>query len=268
MFDEIARTTGWLVSEWLRVGFVHGVMNTDNMSILGLTIDYGPYGWLEPFELDWTPNITDASGRRYRFGNQAGVAHWNLGQLARALAPLVDDPTPLGRIVDRFPREMASHYRHTLLRKLGLMHRSELAAEDDALLADLSELMIALAPDFTLWFRGLADGDVAPAFYAPPTPIEQRLVDNWRRRYRDRAALESGDVAARIREICPLYVPRNYLVQQVIEATEGGDRDALPELVDVLRRPYVAQPGRERFAQRRPAWAADKPGCAMLSCSS
>ncbi len=83
-FDEVARRTAWLVAEWMRVGFVHGVMNTDNMSILGLTIDYGPYGWIEPFDLDWTPNITDASGRRYRFGAQPAVAHWNLAQLARA----------------------------------------------------------------------------------------------------------------------------------------------------------------------------------------
>ncbi|HEU4729790.1 MAG TPA: YdiU family protein, partial [Kofleriaceae bacterium] len=119
-FDEVAQRTAWLVAEWLRVGFVHGVMNTDNMSILGLTIDYGPYGWIEPFDLDWTPNITDASGKRYRFGNQPAVARWNLAQLAGALAPLVDDPGPLRRTVDRFAGELASLHRHTSLRKLGL----------------------------------------------------------------------------------------------------------------------------------------------------
>ena len=120
-FAEVMRRTAWLVAEWMRVGFVHGVMNTDNMSILGLTIDYGPYGWLEPFDLDWTPNITDASGRRYRFGNQPQVAQWNLAQLARALAPLVDDLEPL-RAHDRRVRRASSRrcYRHTMLRKLGL----------------------------------------------------------------------------------------------------------------------------------------------------
>ena len=133
-FDEVMQRTAWLVAEWMRVGFVHGVMNTDNMSILGLTIDYGPYGWLESFDLDWTPNITDASGRRYRFGNQPQVAHWNLAQLARALAPLVDDLDPLRQSIDRVPAEFSSHYRHTMLRKLGLAGRRDTAADDDELL--------------------------------------------------------------------------------------------------------------------------------------
>src|SRR6185503_18852922 len=119
----------WLLAEWMRVGFVHGVMNTDNMSILGLTIDYGPYGWLEPFDLDWTPNITDASGRRYRFGNQPAVAHWNLAQLARALAPLVDDTAGLERSLAAYRDELSAHHRHTTLRKLGL-HTDD--ADDDA----------------------------------------------------------------------------------------------------------------------------------------
>src|SRR5262245_27129188 len=118
-FAEVAQRTAWMIAEWMRVGFVHGVMNTDNMSILGLTIDYGPYGWLESFDLDWTPNITDASGRRYRFGNQAQVAHWNVAQLARSLVPLVDDIAPLQRTLERFPVELASLHRHTSLRKLG-----------------------------------------------------------------------------------------------------------------------------------------------------
>src|SRR5678816_409221 len=97
------------------VGFVHGVMNTDNMSILGLTIDYGPYGWIEPFDLDWTPNITDAQGKRYRFGAQPQIALWNIAQLARALAPLVADPESLRPCIRTFEREMTDHYRHTCL---------------------------------------------------------------------------------------------------------------------------------------------------------
>ncbi len=268
MFAEIAHTTAWMVSEWLRVGFVHGVMNTDNMSILGLTIDYGPYGWLESFDLDWTPNITDASGRRYRFGNQAAVAHWNLAQLARALAKITDDAAPLQRIVDRFPREIASLYRHTMLRKLGLTGRHETGALDDALLQDLAQLLLEIETDMTLWFRGLADGVLDPAYYEAPSPMQQRLVDAWLARYRERARLEDGDVRARMNAINPLYVPRNYLVQEVIEATERGDRDALPELIEVLRNPYTRQPGRDRFAAKRPDWARHKAGCSMLSCSS
>ena len=269
MFAEIVQRTAWLVSEWLRVGFVHGVMNTDNMSILGLTIDYGPYGWLEPFDLEWTPNITDASGRRYRFGNQPAVAHWNLAQLARALAPLVDDLDPLRRAVDHFPAEFSAHYRATMLRKLGLVGGADTIREDDELLTSLGELLLATETDYTLFFRLLALpspslATLAGAFYAEPNRM---LLDAWLARYAARCG-DDAERGARMTAINPLYVPRNYIVQQVIEATERGDRAQLLELLDVLRHPYDMQPGRERFAAKRPEWARHKPGCSMLSCSS
>jgi uncharacterized protein YdiU (UPF0061 family) len=283
-FAEVLRRTAWLVAEWMRVGFVHGVMNTDNMSILGLTIDYGPYGWLEPFDLDWTPNITDAGRRRYRFGAQPQVAHWNLAQLARALAPLAGDLDPLRATLDRFPPEFSAHYRHSTLRKLGLSGRADTAGDDDVLLTDLGALLVELAPDMTLFFRLLADvprrasPDAALAIlreacYTPDsvTALQRARLGDWLAAYADRLDREPIDDAerrARMHAINPLYVPRNYLVQEVIEATERGDRAALPELLDVLRRPYTAQPGRERFAAKRPDWARDKPGCSMLSCSS
>jgi serine/tyrosine/threonine adenylyltransferase len=269
-FDDVARRTAWLVAEWMRVGFVHGVMNTDNMSITGLTIDYGPYGWLEPFDLDWTPNITDASGKRYRFGAQPAVARWNVAQLARALAPLVGDIEPLRRTIDAFEGVFSEHYRHTMLRKLGLSGRRDTIAEDDELLTTLGALLVELAPDMTLFFRGLARGDVEGAFYEPPTPLQRRALARWLDGYHARARFEVGDAerAARMDAVNPLYVPRNYLVQEVIDATARGDRAALPELLDVLRRPYTEQPGRERFAGKRPEWARHKPGCSMLSCSS
>jgi serine/tyrosine/threonine adenylyltransferase len=282
-FAEVARRTAWLVSEWLRVGFVHGVMNTDNMSILGLTIDYGPYGWIESFDPDWTPNITDASGKRYRFGNQPAVARWNLAQLAGALAPLVDDPGPLRRTVDRFAGELASLHRHSSLRKLGLTGRGDTATDDDDLLATLGALLVEIETDMTLWFRTLARAPVADpeaaiaalgeAYYAPDaiTAVQHAAIRGWLGRYAARLAVEGIDEAERRRRmvaINPRYVPRNYLVQEVIEATERGDRAALPELLDVLRRPYDDQPGRERFARKRPDWARHRPGCSMLSCSS
>ena len=131
-------------------------MNTDNMSILGLTIDYGPYGWLESFDLDWTPNITDASGKRYRFGNQPAVARWNLAQLARALAPLAGDVEALRRTIDRFAGEMAELHRHTSLRKLGLAGRRDTWADDDELLASLGALLVEIETDMTVFFRLLA----------------------------------------------------------------------------------------------------------------
>jgi uncharacterized protein YdiU (UPF0061 family) len=287
-FDEVARRTAWLVAEWMRVGFVHGVMNTDNMSILGLTIDYGPYGWIEPFDLDWTPNITDASGRRYRFGAQPQVAHWNLAQLARALAPLAEDLDPLRATIDRFAGDFSAHYRHTNLRKLGLCGRADTAAEDDALLTALGELLVEIETDMPLFYRRLArvprQGSAGEAlailreaYYAPDaiSAAHEAAIGDWLRRYAARIGVEAADAGLdeverrrRMDAVNPLYVPRNYLVQQVIEATERGDRAALPELLDVLRRPYDEQPGRERFAARRPDWARHKPGCSMLSCSS
>jgi uncharacterized protein YdiU (UPF0061 family) len=259
MFEEVMRRTAWLLAEWMRVGFVHGVMNTDNMSILGLTIDYGPYGWLEPFDPDWTPNITDASGRRYRFGNQPAVAHWNLAQLARALAP-VADLDALRTTLEAFPGEFQAHYRATMLRKLGL---SGGHGGDDVLLTELADLMSHVETDYTLFFRRLAEPtweSVRDAFYAPP---DRARVDAFLAKYAERERDTAGMLA-----INPLYVPRNYLVQQVIEATENGDRAALPELLEVLRHPYTEQPGRERFAAKRPEWARVKPGSSMLSCSS
>jgi uncharacterized protein YdiU (UPF0061 family) len=282
-FAEVAHRTAWLVTEWLRVGFVHGVMNTDNMSILGVTIDYGPYGWIEPFDPDWTPNITDASGRRYRFGHQPQVAQWNVAQLARALVPLVDDIEPLRLTIERFPAALASMQRHTSLRKLGLVGRGDTAAKDDELLAALGNLLVATETDMTMFFRLLArvsplDPDAAcatlrGAYYAPdgPSGLVDAMTRSWLELYAERIDLErveDGERRQRMDAVNPLYVPRNYLVQQVIEATERGDRTALPELMDVLRRPYDEQPGRERFAEKRPEWARVRPGCSMLSCSS
>jgi len=277
-FNEVAERTAWLASEWMRVGFVHGVMNTDNMSILGLTIDYGPYGWLEPFDPDWTPNITDASGRRYRFGNQPAVAHWNLAQLARALAPIADDVEALRHTVEAFPTEFSTFHRHTMLRKLGLSGRRDTAFDDDVLLTELESLLLGHETDFTLFFRTLAVPEpsfasLRDAFYAPESisASHRSAIDDWLRLYTARVSVEAIDEherAARMNAINPLYVPRNYLVQEVIEATERGDRTALLELIEVLRRPYEHQPGRERFAGKRPEWARHKPGCSMLSCSS
>jgi uncharacterized protein YdiU (UPF0061 family) len=280
MFDEVMRRTAWMVCEWMRVGFVHGVMNTDNMSILGLTIDYGPYGWIEPFDLDWTPNITDASGKRYRFGHQPRVAHWNLAQLARALVP-VADPAQLERVVSKFPGELDIQFKQMMLRKLGLHAHRAHAAIDDELLGSLGHVLTSHDTDMTLFYRALAElpreprGDdhaiLEHVYYGEPDPMVRLSTADWLARYRARIAAENlGDDERRTRmnSINPLYVPRNYLLQQVIDATEAGDRKALPEIVDVLRTPYVEQPGREKFAAKRPEWARVKPGCSMLSCSS
>ena len=281
----------------MRVGFVHGVMNTDNMSILGLTIDYGPYGWIDNFDPDWTPNTTDAGGRRYRFGHQPRIAHWNLWQLANAIYPVIDQVEPLERALAMYAEVHEAEYRRMMADKLGFAawqagEEGEEGEEgDDALLDELHRVLQQGEIDMTLFFRQLAlvepDAAASPdtmrhalayfdaACYDPSrrAACEPDLLA-WLARYARRSAADpapGADPAARrdrMNRANPLYVPRNYLAQQAIDAAEQGDLSELETLMDTLRQPYTEQPGRARFAARRPDWARNKPGCSMLSCSS
>nr|WP_207916426.1 YdiU family protein [Lysobacter sp. N42] len=276
-FAEVCERTAVLIGHWMRVGFVHGVMNTDNMSILGLTIDYGPYGWIDDYDPDWTPNTTDAQRRRYRFGQQAAVAYWNLGRLAGAIATLADDVEPLQDGLARYVGTYERVERENAVAKLGLASFRE---GDLQLMEDLQAWMHATEVDMTLFFRGLADvdpasGDIAPlagAFYDEDKRSSgEPALRAWLARYATRLAAdaEAPDVRReRMRRANPRYVLRNYLAQQAIEAATSGDLSELHVLMDVLRRPYDDQPGQERFAARRPDWARRKAGCSMLSCSS
>jgi uncharacterized protein YdiU (UPF0061 family) len=276
-FIEVCERTARLIAHWMRVGFVHGVMNTDNLSVLGLTIDYGPYGWIDNFDLDWTPNTTDAHGRRYRFGQQAQIAYWNLEQLANALAPIFASTEPLYAGLERFAAVYVEAEHANFAAKLGF---AEWAKEDAALMQQLCGLLQAAEVDMTLFFRALADVDIetptlapfADAFYdeAKRRDAEPAFLD-WLARYAARArvdAMPREERRARMRGVNPRYVLRNYLAQQAIDRAEQGDAAGIDELLDVLRRPYDDQPGRESFAERRPDWARHKAGCSMLSCSS
>ncbi|MGB3749846.1 MAG: YdiU family protein [Rhodanobacter sp.] len=276
-FAQVCERTATMIAHWMRVGFVHGVMNTDNMSILGLTIDYGPYGWVDNFDPDWTPNTTDAQRRRYRFGQQPDVAWWNLSRLAGALAPLFGDVAPLQTGLDRYADTYAAADRANIAAKLGL---AECRDADVTLMQDLHGLMAAAEIDMTLWFRALADIDPrAPtlqpmddAFYdeAKRREAEPALAD-WLTRYTARLAddpLAAWERRKRMQAANPKYVLRNYLAQQAIDQATAGDPAGIHELLDVMRHPYDDQPGREAFARRRPDWARHKAGCSMLSCSS
>ncbi|WP_374011613.1 YdiU family protein [Pseudoxanthomonas koreensis] len=276
-FARVCERTAWMVAGWMRVGFVHGVMNTDNMSILGLTLDYGPYGWIEDYDPDWTPNTTDAHGRRYRYGTQPQVAFWNLSRLAQALAPLFSDPAPLEAGLQRFASAWNEAERDLAARKLGLAHCRD---ADMALFTDLLGLLRDGQFDFTLFFRTLgridpqaADADTfAAASY--DAPAHRRVADalgQWLQRYAARLAddpLALPQRRTRMELANPCYVPRNWLVQEVIDRAEAGDASGIGELLEVMRRPCEEQPGREHFASRRPEWARDRAGCSMLSCSS
>jgi len=298
-FTEVSRRTAVMIIDWMRFGFVHGVMNTDNLSILGLTIDYGPYGWLEDFDPGWTPNTTDATNRRYRYGNQPQIAYWNLGQLANAIHPIMEplatDPEKnaaalLTEGMDMYAQTFETGWNDAMAAKLGLRELSGDA--DQELSADLLSLLTRAETDMTVFYRKLADVSaeteaslsdqdlVAPildAFYEGPE-VRYPLTDEiradwvaWLRRWAVRVRADGrsdADRKIRMDAVNPKFVLRNYLAQLAIDAADKDDPSVLHDLLDTLRRPFDEQPDREDFAAKRPDWARVRPGCSMLSCSS
>ena len=276
-FTEVCQSTARLMVHWMRVGFVHGVMNTDNMSILGLTIDYGPYGWVDNFDPGWTPNTTDGDGRRYCFGRQPEIARWNLECLANALQALLSDPTPLIAAVEIYDEIYAREATQMFAAKFGFATWQE---NDGELINEVFQLLHLAEVDMTDFFRQLARIDIATpstdlllnSFYRDDLR-EQYLpaLADWLQRYAARIRQETQPAAQRhasMNRNNPRFVLRNYLAQEAIERAEAGDPSLIDELLDVLRRPYDEQLGRERFAAKRPEWARHKAGCSMLSCSS
>ena len=287
--EEVCELTAKLMIEWQRVGFVHGVMNTDNMSILGLTIDYGPYGWLENFDLDWTPNTTDAQGRRYRFGNQPQIAMWNLVQLANAIYPLIEDVGALESALDNYSVVYKKSWETMMTAKLGF--RSYRGDADLELIREMTALFEDAEIDMTIFHRQLAQVDaevenrdgisdyvlmspLVNAFYSAEEltePFKQKM-GTWLRNYiaRVQQDISSNETRKRsMNSVNPKYVLRNYLAQQAIDEVEKGNYDMLHELHEVLRRPYDSQPEMEqKYYQKRPEWARVRAGCSMLSCSS
>lgn len=286
MFVEVAERTAKLVVDWMRVGFVHGVLNTDNMSILGLTIDYGPYGWLEDFDPEWTPNTTDAGGRRYRYGAQPQVAAWNLAQLANALLALEGpepDVGPYQQALTHFAERFHTGYLEMMAARLGW---GTLRGGDEQLIDAFVDLMTAVEVDYVILCRSLAEVPlqegasehqtllpIMDAFYRPEQLTEEitarylAWLSRWAHRVRS-SGMSDTERQQAIRSLTPKYVLRNYLAHEAIGRAENGDPSGITELLEVLRDPYGEQPGRERFARKRPDWARTAPGCSMLSCSS
>jgi uncharacterized protein YdiU (UPF0061 family) len=284
-FDRVCETTRATVLGWMRVGFVHGVMNTDNMSIHGATIDYGPYGWLEGFDPGWTPNTTDAAHRRYRYGQQPQVAQWNLMQLANAIVQLTGEPGPLEASLMHYGEAFSVEDRTMWRSKTGLDLVTDTEAAD-TLTGELFELLVKTETDMTLFFRALAEVSVtelpeddaavvaplAESYYAESGAAEVRAeTAAWVRRYGALAASDGRSDQSRrdaMNQVNPLYVMRNYLAQMAIDAAEQNDFAKVTELLDVMRHPYDVQTGRAEYAMKRPEWARERVGCSQLSCSS
>mmetsp|Transcript_15989 Transcript_15989/g.31619 ORF Transcript_15989/g.31619 Transcript_15989/m.31619 type:complete len:659 (-) Transcript_15989:264-2240(-) len=284
MLKEMCRTTATMVAHWMRVGYVHGVMNTDNMSVLGLTIDYGPYGWVDNYDPEWTPNTTDGMRGRYKFGNQPGVAFWNLVRFANALFPVVKDVEPLQNALPEFERAMKEEMADMNRQKLGLAKWNE--EGDEELWAGLCAAMERQETDMTILFRllgglpvksgGKDEGEMLEmlrdAFYKPLSEANDAEWRSWLTKYAKRVKEEAPsdeERKAAMNKVNPKYVLRNFISQTAIDAAADGDFSLVEEVLEVMRTPYDEQPEFEdKYFVKRPEWARKKAGCSALSCSS
>lgn len=277
-FKEVVDLTAKLMVEWLRVGFVHGVMNTDNMSILGLTIDYGPYSFVDNYDVNFTPNTTDLPGRRYAFGKQASVAKWNLGCLGGAIAPLFANTEELVKIIDTYDDLFWAKYYSMMGNKVGL---DNVTQTDMSLFNDLERMMQIIQPDMTIFYQLLIylelgvdeKQDVVDyfkeCFYKDLSEEEAGMFYNWIKAYIQRSknnTVSREESVKRMKEANPRFILRNYLLHQCIEDLEKGDDELFQKLQQAIKTPYSNK--FDEFFAKRPSWASEKAGCSMLSCSS
>ncbi|CAB88267.1 putative protein [Arabidopsis thaliana] len=274
---EIAERTATLVARWQGVGFTHGVLNTDNMSILGQTIDYGPFGFLDAFDPSYTPNTTDLPGRRYCFANQPDIGLWNIAQFSKtlAVAQLINQKEA-NYAMERYGDKFMDEYQAIMSKKLGLTKYNK------EVISKLLNNMSVDKVDYTNFFRLLANVKANPN--TPENellkPLKAVLLDigkerkeawiKWMRSYIQEVGgseVSDEERKARMDSVNPKYILRNYLCQSAIDAAEQGDFSEVNNLIRLMKRPYEEQPGMEKYARLPPAWAY-RPGVCMLSCSS
>jgi uncharacterized protein YdiU (UPF0061 family) len=272
-FKEVTNLSCHMVVEWMRVGFVHGVMNTDNMSIIGETIDYGPYGWIDNYDEDWTPNTTDLPAKRYAFGKQPFVVQWNLLKLANALAPLVEDKIDsLKEIIENFAPLYSSLYHEMMVSKLGIISLEY--DEQRKVIAPLLDLLSKDNIDMTIFFRNLAnlqdtksiEDFVIQASYNDYVSDDMKV---WCTNYIQKISeIDPPYRKSMMDKVNPKYVLRNYIAQMVIDQTHHDEYKLLKEVFEMIKYPYTDNKRYDKWFKKRPEWAMQKIGCSMLSCSS
>lgn len=273
-FQTVCTKTADLMVEWFRVGFVHGVMNTDNMSVLGLTIDYGPFSMMDEYDLNFTPNTTDLPGRRYAFGKQGQVSQWNLWQLANSLFPLIKDEKFLEDTLNAYGNYFWEAHDTMLCKKFGF---SELLKSDEEFFTNWQGLMQELQLDYTLFFTLLEKindlsnlkTDFQEISYGFLDEVKIKKLEDFLKNYRSR--LESNTISKEesldlMKRTNPKFLLRNYLLFECIEEINQGKRDMLDKLTRALKNPY--EEIFPEFSVKRPSGYDDISGCSMLSCSS
>lgn len=271
LLTTVVKRTAHLIAHWQSVGFAHGVMNTDNMSILGLTLDYGPYGFLDVYDPSFICNHTDQAGR-YAFDQQPSIGLWNLNALAHTFLPLLDDDpdeaVEKARVaLWHYQPEFDQVWLGMMRAKLGLQ---QALAADEFLIADLLIKMQQNLVDYTIFFRRLSrfglqantlDQAVRNLF------VDRSAFDAWAMQYRQRLAQEYSVDAERqwwMQQVNPAYILRNYMAQQAIVKAELGDASEVERLLKLLQKPFTEQVGMEAYADHPPAWADS----ISVSCSS
>ena len=252
LLESVLDAQAALIARWMLVGFIHGVMNTDNMTISGETIDYGPCAFMEAYDPATVFSSIDHGGR-YAYGNQPQVALWNLARLAETLLPLVDPETDAAvaaatDVLQAFPARYDDHRRRGLRAKLGLAEGAEPA---DALAEELLELLEAGGVDFTSAFRALSAAARGDATDARSLFAEAPRFEGWLARWQAQLSAQSADlpeIAAAMDRVNPIYIPRNHRVEESLAAATAGDLEPFHRLVDVIADPYDERPGLEDFA--------------------
>jgi len=256
-YEAVIAAQASLVAQWMLVGFIHGVMNTDNMAISGETIDYGPCAFMDAFDRGTVFSSIDHGGR-YAYGNQPPIAAWNLARLAEALLPLFDEEqeAAVAAATERlqtFPERCDRAWTAGMRAKLGLTEAGETS---DALVADLLRLLQEHRVDYTSTVRALSAVLRGDAFAARAAFAGAPAFDAWLGRWREQLAHEGSDaerIAAAMDRVNPVYIPRNHQVEAALAAATGGELEPFRRLLDVLAQPFDERPGLEAYAAPAPA---------------